>query len=111
VLKLCSDEISGHLADIARACFGVGYHPKDFRRTVTVVLRKEEKPDYSIPGSYRAIALENTLGKVILIEKLVADRLSTAMKDHALVPETQGTALSFFGPVPACGRGAYCVGP
>ena len=42
-LKLCSDEVSKHLADIARTCFGVGYHPKDFRRTVTVVLRKEEK--------------------------------------------------------------------
>jgi hypothetical protein len=61
--------------------------PKDFRRTVTVVLRKEEMLDYSIPGRYRPIALENTLGKVI--EKLVADRLSTTMEDYALVPETQ----------------------
>jgi hypothetical protein len=103
ILKLCSDEISGHLADIARACFEVGYHPKDFRRTVAVVLRKEAKPDYSVPGSYRPIALENTLGKVV--EKRVADRLSTAMEDHALFPDTQ-MALSQL-----VGRGAHCVGP
>jgi len=87
VLKLCSSEIASHLADIARACFKVGYHPKEFRNTITVVLRKEGKPDYSLPGSYRPIALENTLGKVI--ERLVADRLSTAIEEHALVPNSQ----------------------
>jgi hypothetical protein len=75
------------LADIARACFEVGYHPKSFRRTVTAVLRNEEKPGYFVPGSYRPIALENTLGKVV--EKLVADRLSAAMENHTLVSDTQ----------------------
>jgi hypothetical protein len=65
VLRLCSGEITGHLADIARACFEAGYHPKSFRRTVTVVLRNEEKPGYFVSGSYRPIALENTLGKVV----------------------------------------------
>jgi hypothetical protein len=110
VLKLCSDEISGHLADIARACFEVGYmyHPKNFRRTVTVVLRKEEKPDYmySVPGSYRPIVLEKPLGKVV--EKLVADRLSTAMDDHAPVPNTQTGARRNRSTVSAL---SHCVGP
>jgi hypothetical protein len=69
------------LADIARACFEVGYHPKSFRRTVTAILRNEEKPGYFVPGSYRPIALENTLGKVV--EKLVADRLSGDGRPHA----------------------------
>jgi hypothetical protein len=75
-LRFCSGEITGHLADIA------GYHPKSFHRTVTIMLRNEEKPGYFVPRSYRPIALENTLGKVV--EKLTADRLSVAMEDpHA----------------------------
>jgi hypothetical protein len=61
VLRFCNDEIASPLADIARTYFEVGYRPKNFRRTVTVALRKEEKPDYSVPGSYRRLeTLETT---------------------------------------------------
>ena len=87
VLKLCSSEISSCLADIAQACFRIGYHPREFWFTTTVVLRKEGKLDYSVPGSYRPIALEDTLGKVL--EKLVAIRLSAAAEENNLLPQSQ----------------------
>src|SRR5207248_11026746 len=65
VLKLCSSEIASHLADIARACFTMGYHPKEFWRTITVVLRKERKPNSPIPGRSAPIPLRNTIGKAL----------------------------------------------
>ena len=33
----------------------------------------EDKKDYSLPGSYRPVAIENTLGK--LLEKIVVERM------------------------------------
>ena len=92
VIKICSNEISTHLADIAKACFTIGYHPTEFRRTTTVVLQKEGKPDYSLPGSYCPIMLESTLGKII--EKIATDRLSAAAESHGILPHTQMGARS-----------------
>ena len=53
----------------------------------TVILRKEGKVDYSIPGSYRPIALENTLSKIL--EKVIADRMADTAEEHALLPQSQ----------------------
>jgi len=50
---------------------------------MTVVLRKKGKADYLIPGSYRPIALENTLSKIL--EKVIADRMVDTAKEHALL--------------------------
>jgi len=52
----------------------------------TVVLRKEGKADYSIPGSYRPIALENTLSKIL--EKVIADHIADTVEEHALLPQS-----------------------
>jgi len=49
-----------------------------------VVLRKEGKADYLILGSYRLIALENTLSKIL--EKVIADYMVDTAKKHALLP-------------------------
>ena len=48
-----------------------------------VVLRKEGKVDYLIPGSYRPIALENTLSKIL--EKVIADRIVDIAKEYNLL--------------------------
>ena len=50
---------------------------------MTVVLRKKGKVDYLIPGSYRPIALENTLSKVL--EKVIADRIANTAKEYNLL--------------------------
>ena len=53
----------------------------------TVVLRKEGKADYSLPGSYRPIALENTLSKIL--ERIIAERMADTAEEHTLLPQSQ----------------------
>jgi hypothetical protein len=48
-----------------------------------VILRKEGKADYLILGSYRPIALENTLNKIL--ENVIADRIVDIAKEYALL--------------------------
>jgi len=48
-----------------------------------VILRKEGKVDYLILGSYRPIALENTLSKIL--EKVIADRIVDTVEEHTLL--------------------------
>ena len=50
---------------------------------MTIVLRKEGKKDYSLLGSYRLIALENTLAKVI--EKVLANHIIAAVEIEGLL--------------------------
>jgi hypothetical protein len=64
----------------------IGYFPTAFRETLIVVLRKEGKADYSLLSSYRPIALENTLGKVL--EKLVIERLLEVLERNSLLLNT-----------------------
>jgi len=45
--------------------------PESLKKFITIVLRKKRKKDYSLPGSYRLITLENTLVKVL--EKYIAN--------------------------------------
>lgn len=87
LLKKCKLTLSKDLADLFNACLSLGYHPKGFKESTTVVLRKPQKPRYDTPKSYRPIALLNTMGK--LLEKLVANRLSKAAEDFNLLPEEQ----------------------
>jgi hypothetical protein len=60
-----------------------GYYLRLGRSIITVVLWKEGKVDYLIPGSYRPIALENTLSKIL--EKVIADRIADTAKEYALL--------------------------
>ena len=83
-LKACGPLIAPWLADVARACFVIGYYPRLGRAMTTFVLRKEGKADYSLPGSYRPIALENTLSKIL--ERVIADRMADTAEEHALLP-------------------------
>jgi len=46
-------------------CLDIGYYLKLFKESITVVLRKPQKLDYSKLGSYRPIAFLNTLAKTI----------------------------------------------
>ena len=69
--------------DIARVYFIIGYYPRLGRAIITIVLRKEGKVDYLFPGSYRPIALENTLSKIL--ERVIADRIVDIAKEYALL--------------------------
>ncbi len=73
-----------HLQILFNACVRMGYCPAHFRQSITVVLRKPGKDDYTQPKSYRPIALLNTLGKAL--ESIVANRLTYLADTHHLLP-------------------------
>jgi hypothetical protein len=65
ILKTLSLLIAEGLAKGIRRELVYGTLPERIKESVTVTLRKEGKKDYSLPGSYRLIALENTLAKIV----------------------------------------------
>ncbi|KHJ30181.1 putative zinc knuckle domain protein [Erysiphe necator] len=85
LLKHCRKALSKVLVDLFNSCLRLGYHPRGFKESIKVVLRKPQKPSYDTSKAYRPVALLNTVGK--LLEKLVANRISKAAEDHNLLPE------------------------
>jgi len=71
------------LIEIASYCFASRIIPKSLKEFIIVVLYKEGKKDYSLLGSYRLIALKNTLVKVL--EKHVANIISKAVEEYRLL--------------------------
>jgi len=86
-LKTYGPLIAPWLVDVARVCLIIGYYPRLRRSITTVILQKEGKADYLIPGSYCPIALENTLSKIL--EKVIADRIADTVEEYALLPQSQ----------------------
>jgi len=74
--------IAKNLAEAASNYFINGIILKSLKEFIIVVLRKEEKKNYSLPGSYRLIALENTLVKVL--EKYIVNIISEVAEEYRL---------------------------
>ena len=72
------------LIDIARVYFIIGYFLRLKRAIITVILDKEDKVDYLLLGSYRPIALENTLSKIL--ERVIVKHIINIAKEYALLP-------------------------
>ena len=70
-LKALNKTIAPGLAETITKLFQQGELPAILKESTTVVLRKNKKKDYSLPSSYRLIALENTVTKVI--EKIIVN--------------------------------------
>jgi len=70
------------LTEAASYCFTSGIILKSLKESITIVLYKEEKKDYSLLGSYRLIALKNTLVKVL--EKYIVNIISKAVEEYGL---------------------------
>ena len=74
VKRLCGDSnFLTYLFHLADACIEQSYWPSYFKESVSIVIPKPNKSDYSTPKSLRPIVLLNTLGK--LIEKLISMRM------------------------------------
>ncbi len=86
-LRLVTEKLLPKFRHLFQACVEVGYHPREFRKANTIVLRKPKKEDYSEPKSYRPIALLSTLGKAL--ETVIARRLSDCAEDNGLLPPEQ----------------------
>ena len=61
----------------------IGYYSRLGRAMTTFVLRKEGKADYSFPGSYRPIALENTPNKVF--KRVIVERIADTVEEYSLL--------------------------
>jgi len=83
VLKVAVLVIVKDLTEAASYYFASGIILKSLKKSITVVLRKEGKKDYSLLGSYRLIALKNTLVKVL--EKHIANIISKAAEEYRLL--------------------------
>ena len=70
--------------DLFNTCLRLGHHPKCWRATKVVMLRKPNKKDPFSPRSYRPITLEETLGK--LLEKMIANRLQFLANTRGWLP-------------------------
>ncbi|GJF00388.1 hypothetical protein PsYK624_166750 [Phanerochaete sordida] len=65
--------VAPRLLALYDACVHYAIHPTVFKQSVTVVIPKPNKPDYSKAKAYRPIVLLNCIGK--LLEKMIATRL------------------------------------
>jgi hypothetical protein len=65
------------------SCLKIGYFPLFWRHTTTAIIRKADKDSYSLPGSYRPIALLSCLGKIF--ESILTKRITFwAENNHVL---------------------------
>ena len=82
--KLTADVVSEHLAKLFSKCLEAGVCPAHFKKSITVVLRKERKENYQVVSAYRPIALLNTIGK--LLEAISAKRLHISCARRTQTP-------------------------
>jgi ribonuclease HI len=78
--------IATHLTRDFNQSLRLGYCPAHFRESITVVLRKPGKDNYTAPKAYRPIALLNTIGKAM--DAVIARRLSYLAETHHMLPAT-----------------------
>ena len=86
-LRVITEKLIGKITHLFQACLRLRYHPREFKKANTVVLKKPRKADYSEPKAYRPIALLSTLGKAL--EAVIAKRLSDYTERHGLFPTEQ----------------------
>lgn len=115
VLKQLSPTLDARVAYAISRVFAQGELPREMKESTTLALRKEGKKDYSLPGAYRPIALENTLAK--LTEKALANRITDAAEEHHLLPWNQmggrrdRSTHSAIGLITACVERAWQARP
>ena len=85
-LKTCRPLIVLWLVDIAKVYFIIGYYLRFKKAIIIFILYKKGKADYLFLGSYRPIALKNTLSKIL--EKVIADYMADMAEKHALLPQS-----------------------
>jgi len=85
VFTQCADLLVPHLGPIYRATFLLKTYPKQRKDSVTTVLRKPGKPNYTVPNAHWLIALLNTMAKILLA--CVAEDLVHMAKLHGLLPD------------------------
>jgi hypothetical protein len=73
-----------HLVPIYHATFMLNVCPKTWKDSITIVLRKPSKPNYSNPSAVRPIVLLDTMGKIL--SSCFTEDLMKMAKSHYLLP-------------------------
>ena len=63
-LNVSHPVIQPYLLSLFNACIATGYFPEIWRSAKVTILRKEHKPSYYVPSSYRPISILCALSKV-----------------------------------------------
>ena len=92
-LIIKNDDCLSRIINIANTCIDLGYWPKYFKRSTTIVISKPNKSSYDHPKAFWPIVLLNTLGK--LIEKVVAERLQFIVASNNFIHPSQLGGLKF----------------
>lgn len=82
--KRCTDLLLPYLGWLYCATFDLNYYPDTWKESVTVVLRKPGRSDYSLAKSYCPIALMNCMGKIL--SSCVTDILKYHVERLGLLP-------------------------
>ncbi|TQS34093.1 hypothetical protein Golomagni_05537 [Golovinomyces magnicellulatus] len=81
--KVLLQEWSQMIADAVSNMLNSGSIPPSFKESTTLAIRKDRCPDYSIPSSYRPIALENSSAE--LVQKVIANRMAIDAERHSML--------------------------
>ena len=82
-----------NIINIANSCINLGFWPKYFKISSTIIILKPNKTLYDQPKAFRPIVLFNTLGK--LIEKVIAERLQFMVMSNDFIHLSQLGRLKF----------------
>jgi Reverse transcriptase (RNA-dependent DNA polymerase) len=86
-IRLLWEWDSSRITALIQHCFRLGYHPRQWKIAKGIILRKPNKPDYSIAKAYRVISLLNCLGKIA--EKVAAIEIARFYEENKLLHEGQ----------------------
>ena len=86
-IALCFPDTDAALTNLFNKICQAGTWPTHFKDSISVIIPKPNKPDYTIPKAYRPIALLNTLGK--LLTKILANRLQHDAVEFGLLHRDQ----------------------
>lgn len=87
IIAIAYEAIPALFYKVYASLLNTGYHPKCWKQATGAILKKPQKPDYSIPKAYRVISLLNCLGKVS--ERILAKRLSYLAETTCLLHPSQ----------------------
>ena len=82
-----------NIIKITNAYIDLGYWPNYFKRLLTIIIPKPNKPLYDSHKSFRPIVLLNTLGK--LIEKVIGERIQFHIITNNFIYLSQLEGLKF----------------
>ena len=81
--KTCLSKI----VNIANTCISIGYWPKHFKESTSIIIPKPNKMSYNTTKAFRPIILLNTMDK--LIEKVISHRLQFHLSANGFLDPNQ----------------------